>query len=276
MPDNKLTEGFTGAFTWSNVGLQLADGLITGGADFAMRMLLDGLLAQDQNMGWIFQKFIDQVMEKLSISMKEITSSKFYEYNMQELMNRGQVLEQEYRAYLTVHEQNLLDDLEEDSFDTNQKAVSLQMPAIGIFCIQKVVQIALFTERKKVNPKYQQLIDTEIANAEKHIQDMYKTGIQKIDAAFTYRNQSQYGVNGELEASWVEVYYEGALLGIAEKSGKNGKPLQNDDKTLASYKAEKYLRFETDIINPAKAIITKLKETGATPVSSQTALANVN
>lgn len=276
MPDNQLAKSFTGTFTWDNVGLQVADGLISEGPDFAMGMLLNGLVAQDQNMGEMFQKFADQVMEKLSVNMKEIAATKSYEDYMQQLMIRARVQEQEYNAYLTVNEQNLLDDLEEDSFDINQIAMLLQMPAIGIFCIQKVVQIALFSEKKAANPKYQQLIDRELTDAEKHIQDMYKTGIQNIDAAFTYKHRNQYGKDGELEASWVEVYYEGKLLGIADKLGKNGEPLQKDGKTSGTYKVEKYIRFETDIINPAKAIIAKLKETGTIPVSPQTALANVN
>lgn len=260
MSDNQSIKGFTGAFTWENVGQQIANGLISGGASFAMGMLLDGLFAKKENMGDMFQKFADQIVERLSVKMREIVDTAFFKDNMQELINRSRSLETQYRAYLLVEEQNLLDDMEEDSFEINQKAMSLQMPAIGIFCIQKVIQIAIFEEKKKFNSKYQQLIEVEINDADKYIQDMHRLAIHKIDSAFVYDHKTQYGMDGEMEASWGNVYYEGKLLGVVDKLGKHGNPLDSDGKSLGTYKFEKYQQLEKDIINPARLIINKLKE----------------
>lgn len=184
MPDKTFSGGFSGALTWKNVGTQVANGLISGGASFAMGLLLNGLFSQKEDMAGMFQKFADQIVERLSVKMKEIVAEEFFKNDMQALINRSKSLEQQYRAYLMVGELNLLNDMEEDSFEINQVATSLKLPAIGIFCVQKLVQIAVFVEKGKTNPKYGQLIDNEILSANKHVELMYEVGTRAIDAAF--------------------------------------------------------------------------------------------
>lgn len=260
MTKETFLDGFTGAFTWENVGTQVANGIISGGASFAIGMLLNSLTKQDQKMDEMFQKFADQIVQRLSVKMKEIVNTAFYQENMQELLEASRALEDEYRAYLIVFEKNLLYDLEEKSFEVNQKSMSMGIPAIGVYCVQKTIQIAVFLEKAKFNDSYVKLINVEIDKAKQYLQSLHKLGIEQVDAAFRIEDKSQYGDDGELDISWVNIYYEDVEIKRVVTATRVREDYENYSQIYGFLKAEKYTQFEKEVYNPALLIINKLEE----------------
>ncbi|MCF6132219.1 hypothetical protein [Flavobacterium wongokense] len=245
--------------TWAQIGLGLAEQIVEQGIEFAVNVLFGGLINKNQNLEELYQKFADQIVERLTANMRDIVNKAFYQNNMTLLVNNAQSMENEYRAYQKVKSTHLLDDLEEKTFAIIQSAKSMEIPAIGIYCTQVCIQIAIFRIRAQTNKRYHDLIAETMIVAENHIKGLRDKAIQKINDSFELESRTQY-VKGEIDVSWVSIYYDkvyvNSVITYSERFPDNEKDLYA---ILNKYKAEKIAQWEAPIYTPAIKIIENLK-----------------
>jgi hypothetical protein len=258
MPETKDDKGFTGAFTWDNIGMQLANGILSGGAGFAMNMLLNTLTGEKTNMNDMFQRFADQIVERLSVRMKDIIGEAFYQQNFTTLKTESASMESEYRAFVITHSLNLLNHLEEISFLIDEKARQMEIPAIGIFCIEKTIQVCIFKEKIKYNVHYKQLVKEKLIEAKLHLESLRQKAIDKIMASFSYKHHTQYDQHGEVSASVIHIYYEDNLIDTVVMVKNYEDTNQDFNARYQFLKLQKIAEFDAKVYLPAKAIIDKL------------------
>ncbi|GAB3571466.1 hypothetical protein [Hymenobacter daeguensis] len=249
------------ALTWVGDGIADVINFIGEGISFAVNVLLDGLTQRGQDLNKLFQQFADQIVNRLSVKMKEIIDEAFYNDNMLELKVKTTALEQTYRQYLIVKEEHKLEYAENVSNEINALAISLGLSALGIFSIQKLIQIAIFNERAKSNPKYKETIPQLIAEAENHINGLYERAKNDIKNGFTYTSHllSKPKDPAELQANRYKIYYDGILLNEIELPVEkvNGKMFENHYQSLI---ADRQKQLKNEVFNTAFEIITTLKQ----------------
>lgn len=246
------------SLTWVGDGIAEVVNFIGEGVNFAVDVLLGGLLQKKENLNDLFQGFADQIVDRLSAKMKEIISEAFFADNMLELKIKTTSLEQKYRDYKIVKEQAKLVDAENISYEINALATNLGLPALGIYCMQKLLQIAIFTERAKINPKYNDTILPLITEAENHINTLYEKAKTDVKNGYTYirKNYAKPTDPAEPQMEYYEIYFENVFIERLDfiKGTEKFKPI------FQSIVENKQKKLYADVFKTANEILVNLKK----------------
>lgn len=146
--------GFTGVFTWANIGKQIGNGLISGAAGFVVSSLLDRLFSDGETMQDMMQRFADEVVGRLTAEFRNIITEAFFQNNLQNLKSSTAALGQKYAAYEVTHDVPLLDAALDHSFNAVEDAITLGPPALGTFVVAAGLKMALLEEKAKTNSSF--------------------------------------------------------------------------------------------------------------------------
>jgi hypothetical protein len=165
-----LGKGFTGAFTWKNIGLQIGNGLISGTAGFAVGQLLGKLFDEGLDLRDMMQEFADQVVGRLSKEFREAITEAFFQDNLRKVKSATAALGEKYSAYETTEDLPLLDAALDQSFNVVADARSMGPPALGIFAVAAGLKMCLLEEKAKTNSRFHTVTLTEVQRASAYVE----------------------------------------------------------------------------------------------------------
>lgn len=175
--------GFVGALTWENVGMQVANGLISGGASFVLSGLLNSLSGGGKSMEDMMLSFIDQMVDRLRAETKKIVQQEFFTNNMRMLNASLASLQSEFGTYLRTKDEQLLDDVLSKCFDIVENSLSMGVPAIGVSTVTISIKMAIFEEKSKTNPAFKKEIVNEAVSRIKQLEALFPPLLQANEQA---------------------------------------------------------------------------------------------
>jgi hypothetical protein len=154
MSNGGLVSGFSGAFTWSNAGLQLGNGLISGGASRAIGQFLSWIEGGGQNFAQLFEAFKDQIVAELTETFRREIAEALRNFEVRLVTIDANQLAQNFQtAAATMHEA-LLALLVHDANNFVVHAEDLDFPGFGIYWTGALLRVAVFKEMAKTRPSY--------------------------------------------------------------------------------------------------------------------------
>lgn len=157
-----LGGGFAGAFTWSNIGLQIGNGLISGSAGFVVGRLLDRLFSDGETMQEMMQRFADEIIGRLTVEMRSIINEAFFLNDLQRLKSSTAALGEKYAAFQVTGDVPLLDAALDHSFDALEDSITLGPPALGTFVVAAGLKMCLLEEKAKTNKSFHEVTLDEV------------------------------------------------------------------------------------------------------------------
>jgi hypothetical protein len=258
MPSKKITESYSQPLTWENIGLQFAKTQKAKDPAIAIQIFLNTLDSNKTNLGDLFQKYVGDTIPNLSIKMREIISQITFQQNLSDLNINATVYEKEIRNFIATLNVVLIGEIEGKAILVDEKSKNLQLPAIGIYSVNKVLQISIYKCFAKINPLYKKIIKDELVKAKEYLNSLRNKGIEFINASFVLNSRTHYGSNGEIDFAYTGIFYENILLKRVV-TFKNGEETNLFPETfLAKFKTDKIAEFDKNIFKSAMAIIDKL------------------
>jgi hypothetical protein len=163
--------GFVGAFTWSNVGKQIANGMISGSAGLVLTSLLEHLFSKGENMQDMLQRFADQIVERLTTELRNTINEAFFQDNLARVKSSAASLGEKFSAFEATQDVPLLDEAVNHSFDTVEDAIAIGPPAIGVFVVVVGLKLCLLEEKAKTNPSFHEVTLNEVDRASAVLDD---------------------------------------------------------------------------------------------------------
>lgn len=162
MSTDDSNTGFSGAFTWSNIGMQVANGLISGSAGFVITGLLDHLTSNGQTMQEMMERFADELVGRLTTEFKQIIDQAFFKDNLQRLKTSAASLGQKYATFQATGDPPLLDAAVDHSFNAVEEAITMGPAALGDFVVVAGLKLCLLEEKAKLNAAFHDVALSEV------------------------------------------------------------------------------------------------------------------
>jgi hypothetical protein len=154
--------GFKDAFTWSNVGKQIGNGLISGAAGFVVSSLLERLFSDGESVEDMMQRFADEIVGRLTTAMRSIVDEAFFTFSLQRVKSSTASLGGKYVAFEKTQDVPLLDAAVNHSFDAVEDAISLGPPGLGTLVVAGGLKLCLLEEKAKTNNKFHDVALDEV------------------------------------------------------------------------------------------------------------------
>ncbi len=174
------------AMDWIGEAVDVFSQFIKEGIELAADFLMNILELGKTNLTEVFERFTREIVAQLSLKMKAIIIEAFYENNYLLLKARVSAFEQQYRDYLKTKDAGQLDFLNQTAYDIIALAELMGVPALGIYCLMRFLQVAVYRQKAKTDPDYLELIAAKILQGKAHVENLLEQSYLKIDQAFSY------------------------------------------------------------------------------------------
>ena len=166
--------GFKSGFTWQNIGLQLANGLISGAAGWGIGMLFNELFKKENhvNLQELFQHFADDIVQRVTKNVRREIQSAMSEENMRSLNAQTIAMSENYQLYENTKEDRYIDAAEQGAIQAAAEAKTLELMALGIYQVVSGMKMSIFRERGYVQP-----LILEIDSATRHVRDLQEEAL---------------------------------------------------------------------------------------------------
>lgn len=164
--DGGFVGGFTGALTWENIGKQVATGLISGAAGgvtgSVVSSLMGRLLSDGESVEEMMQRFVDEIVGRLTTEVKNIVNEAFFQFSVQKVKTSTAALGEKYVAFETTQDVPLLDAAVDHSFDAVEEAIALGSVGLGTFVVTGGLKLCLLEEKAKTNNSFHDVALREV------------------------------------------------------------------------------------------------------------------
>ncbi len=248
------------AIYWVGEIIDVFTQLIKDGIGLAAEFLTNILELGRTNLTELFEQFTEQIVERLSVKMKVIIEEALYKNNYLLLKTRVSSFEEQYRDYLRTKDSGQLNYLNQTAYDIIALAEVMGIPAIGIYCLMRFLQIAVFTEKAKTDDDYLELVNLKISQMESHINKLLAEAYYKIEHAFTFTAHLLAKPNdpAEPQSNRYKIYFDGGKVDEVEfpvEKPKGG----IFNKFYLDLKTKKKENFYKEVFEPAVDMLASLK-----------------
>jgi hypothetical protein len=254
-------DSFTGQFTWQNIGVQVANGILSGGASWALGSLLSAMKKKDTNLEELLQRFADNIVARVTSNVRRLIYENTWRENMRDLKVSAKSLTKKYRSYEATGDRFWLNATLEHSVEALEEAYDLGTNALGLFTT--IAGIKMLAYRKAAddnnNQGYLREIVVELPEYIAHIERL--TGIVESRFRETVGHAYNITLRDELRNRIIlegyKVYVDGNVYEFW-KAGNSANMTGEEARERAFIKA--FAPTKKDVIDPALKVKDKWKD----------------